>query len=136
MIGFAAPGLPLTHSTHVAAEDSADRVPREHHCDVVRVALLVERGRGVGGVRERRVAEMPGLRRWFLGPVVDSGTPGRIVHDDARAGEVDSSSGRRVAGGGLGQQQDRDGREAEEGVQRHGWLQPAQHPQGARSSRP
>ena len=41
------------NTTHVAAEDSADRVPREHHCDVVRVALLMERGRVVVVVRER-----------------------------------------------------------------------------------
>ena len=76
---------------------------------------------------------MPGLRRWFLGPAVDSGTPGRIVQDDAGAGEVDISSGRRVAGGGLGQQQDRDGREAEEGVRRHGRLQPAHLTRNERS---
>ena len=37
----------------LAAEDVADRVAREHHCDVVRVALLMERGRVVVVVRER-----------------------------------------------------------------------------------
>ena len=77
----------MRQTTHVAAEDVADRVAREHHRDAVRVALRVERGRVVVVVRERRVAERPDLRRRCPGPGVDSGTPGR-VQDDARAGEV------------------------------------------------
>ena len=75
-------------ATHVGAEDSADRVARENHRDAVLVALLVERGRVVVVVRERRVAETPSHLRWFLGPAVDISTPGRVVQDDARAGEI------------------------------------------------
>ena len=81
-------GRKSRQTTHVAAESVAQRVARERHRDAVLVALLVEHGRGVVVVRERRVAEIPSHLRWFLGPGVDIDTPGRVVQDDARAGEV------------------------------------------------
>ena len=72
----------IEKTTHESAECEVERVDREHHRRAVLVALLMERGRGVAVIRERRVAERPDLLRWLVGPAVHARSPAG-VRDDA-----------------------------------------------------